>query len=41
MDGATVARALQRFEKILNVAVADEVRQLTENIVVLKSQGGS
>jgi hypothetical protein len=41
MDGATVARALQRFENILNVAVANEVRQLAENIVVLKSQGGS
>jgi hypothetical protein len=28
MDGANVARALERFEKILNGAVADEVRSL-------------
>lgn len=27
MDGATIARALERFEKILNGAVADEVQQ--------------
>lgn len=27
MDGATIARALERFEKILNGAVTDEVKQ--------------
>ena len=28
MDGATVARALERFEALLNGAIADEVRAL-------------
>jgi hypothetical protein len=30
MDGANVARALERFEKILNGAVADEIKLLTQ-----------
>jgi hypothetical protein len=34
MDGANVARALERFEKILNDAVADEVKQLGQQDVV-------
>jgi hypothetical protein len=28
MNGATVARALNRLEEILNTAVADEVREM-------------
>jgi hypothetical protein len=31
MDGANIARALERFEKILNGAVADEVKQLAQS----------
>jgi hypothetical protein len=31
MDGANVARALERFEKILNSQVVDEVRSLAQN----------
>ncbi len=31
MDGANVARALEKFETILNGAVSDEVGRLTEN----------
>ncbi|MRG56787.1 hypothetical protein GF108_14510 [Phyllobacterium sp. SYP-B3895] len=34
MDGANVARALERFEAILNGAVADEVKQLAQGGVV-------
>jgi hypothetical protein len=33
MDGANVARALERFEKILNGAVADELADLAESAV--------
>lgn len=32
MDGANVARALERFEKILNSAVADEVALLAQSV---------
>jgi hypothetical protein len=38
MDGANVARALERFEEILNGAVADEVIQITQNAAVLTRQ---
>jgi pyruvate/2-oxoglutarate dehydrogenase complex dihydrolipoamide acyltransferase (E2) component len=38
MDGANVARALERFEKILNGAVADEVMQVAETVVSPASQ---
>ena len=31
MDGANVARALERFEKILNDEVADEVKNLAQS----------
>jgi hypothetical protein len=34
MDGANVARALERFETILNEVVADEVRQLARKSLV-------
>lgn len=34
MDGATVARALERFEEILKGVVADEVRQIGRNAAV-------
>jgi hypothetical protein len=34
MDGANVARALEKFEKILNGAVADEVAQLARSAAV-------
>jgi hypothetical protein len=31
MDGANVARALERFENILNGAVADELKRLSQS----------
>jgi hypothetical protein len=34
MDGANVARALEKFEKILNGEVADEVAQLVRSAAV-------
>lgn len=37
MDGANVARGLERFEKILNGEVADEVKSLVQNGAVLSS----
>ena len=41
MDGATVARALERFEKILNGAIAEEVKRFAEGTTVSIVQGGS
>jgi hypothetical protein len=38
MDGANVARALERFEKILNGAVADEVKELAESAIAPASR---
>jgi pyruvate/2-oxoglutarate dehydrogenase complex dihydrolipoamide acyltransferase (E2) component len=38
MDGANVARALERFEQILNGAVANEVAERAENTVALASK---
>jgi hypothetical protein len=38
MDGANVARALERFEKILNGAVADEVKQLAQQDAVTRGE---
>jgi hypothetical protein len=38
MDGANVARALERFEKILNGAVADEVKRLAQSVTVTAGQ---
>jgi hypothetical protein len=31
MDGASIARALERFERILNGAVVDEIRALGQD----------
>ena len=41
MDGATVARALERFEKILNGPITDEVKRLAEVTSVSMVQGGT
>ena len=38
MDGANVARALEKFEKILNGAIANEVAERAENTVPRASQ---
>ncbi len=38
MDGANVARALEKFERILNGAVADEVTRLAQGAAVTASQ---
>jgi hypothetical protein len=41
MDGANVARALERFEQILNGAIADEVKELAQGAAVLEGPGKS
>ena len=41
MDGANVARALVRFEKILNGIVADEVKRLGQSATVAGQEGFS
>jgi hypothetical protein len=38
MDGANVARALERFEKILNGDIADEVKRLAQSATVTARQ---